>query len=37
VEDLEEFEVGDPKKKVRIGSQLPQHKGRSSGILEVQQ
>jgi hypothetical protein len=25
VEDLEEFEVGDAKKRVRIGSQLPQH------------
>ncbi|XP_062166896.1 uncharacterized protein LOC133873182 [Alnus glutinosa] len=25
VEELEEFEVGDPKKRVRIGSQLPQH------------
>lgn len=24
VEDLEEFEVGGPKKKVRVGSQLPQ-------------
>jgi hypothetical protein len=24
VEDLEEFEIGDPRKKVRIGSQLPQ-------------
>jgi hypothetical protein len=25
VEELEEFEVGDPKKRVRIGSQLPQY------------
>jgi hypothetical protein len=24
VEDLEEFKIGDPGKKVRIGSQLPQ-------------